>query len=367
MASVLGLNPFSPDQYQRMIGLNHALGVNQAQNIANQYAPQMNQADLGLKQAQARYENALANNPARNIQSKQILKTPNGYVEVDRSTGQISPLKDSSGNPVMPVLKNGLSTSQGSNGQWSISQNGLVNTGVQQPGVSSDVSSNLEMSPASPHSRSSNAGSTLFDHTTGNAISVPTSKTVTNTQQALSGESIVNPSLRYLFNEVAPDIGVRNVLGRTLSGWSRSIGRSTPELDSYQSAVESGIPQMADQVLKASNLNATDNNVKLIQHALQPRWNDNQQSYARRTADTLAQLMYRENVYRQYLKGGMALQGNVSGPQVIKNLSDQIYGQLLSGVNNSGNNSVGAFGQHISQSSFDMNKAKQELQRRGIK
>lgn len=362
--------------------------ANQRQAIANQYEPQtfqdqLRQMDLAnqkasavlpyaakqaaatanLTQNEANIDKIKSQNPVllQHLQNMQVVATPNGYMMVNKLTGQTSPVLDSSGKAILPLRSQGLSITSTPNGGFTINQGGLAPTQSQPNTTTIGPNGNIVASPASPHSRYSTGGSTLLDTATGNAVSVPTDQTASKFQQSLAGEQLANPALKYIFSEISPDVGgLKGVGERFLGHIGRALGANTPDLNSYQSGVESGIPQVSDQLLKTYQLNATEGNRKSIVDALTPKWDDTKSSYAKRISDTIASMMYRSGSYRNFLKGGIPLQGNDIGPQVIQGLSNKLYNELLPG--SAAQQNIGT-----QNSGFDINEAKAELARRGIK
>lgn len=313
-------NQVMPQQLQAQ--LQQQLLANQMSQAKAKYAPQMAQAQL--QQAQARAQMA-GRSPAA---ATQIVQTPQGYAQVNKQTGQVSMLTDPQGKPLMGAQKGMAITSQPGGG-FQITTGGvspsLAGQGVTTSQV--DPSGNVTVLP-SAHSTRSMGGGTLFDPTTGNAVSVPTSQSASKFQQALTSEQLATPAITKIYNDVAPLIGSGHMMRKGLGYAGRMVGIDDPKLDAYQSALTTEIPQSADQILKSMNLNMSTDNRRAMQNTIEPRWYDTSNSYGRRMADTLAGMMMRDKSYTGYLKSAIPLQDNKDKAGLQQALSDKIYTEL---------------------------------------
>lgn len=218
-------------------------------------------------------------------------------------------------------------------GQQGLSVTGLPGGGfkITQGGVvpSGDAQSDFTLSPASPHSRYSTGGGTLINPQTGQAVSIPTRTTASKLQQAEIADEIVPEALTKIYHDLSPGIGPEG-MGKRAYGMLKQamFGETDPTLSHYTSAITSEIPQNVDQLLKSYQLNATEGNRSSLQHSLTPKWYDTPNSYGRRIADTIAQMLVRQKQYQKYLKQGISLNDESDKHDLMQDLSDKIYGQL---------------------------------------
>ena len=308
--------------------------ANQHANQANQMQPQMLQEQLKNLQARTGLTGAQTKQLPLDAQARllaaqrglhqntQVVQTPKGYVRIDKTTGRSIPITDTQGNPVMPVQRQGLSISQTPGGGFTVTQGGIMPSGTNAQGTTGAVR-------LLGGNNRSTSGATYMNPNTGDAASIPTSKLASMLQQSLTGETIGDPSLRRIYQEIAPVLGGGGMVSRLTSPIARMLGVNTPQYDAYQSATQSGIPQVADQLLKTYGLTAGEGNRLSIVHALQPNATDTAQSYRKRMGDTIAGMMYRSGAYKKYLKGGIPLQDDPrEGGEMLSALSNKIQNEL---------------------------------------
>ena len=230
-------------QYQNMDD-KHDLAQQQnlAQALANQKAQQLSQFNVpmaqanlqlaqerpGYMKAQTGYLNEqmqeypdlmkakLATALKPSIQDFQLVNTPHGLVRVDKRTGQMDPVLDSTGKPVYQLQKNGFSLTQNPQGGFTITQGGMMPAGQQSPGTMQvDGQGNIVASPASPHSKYSTGGTTLTDTSTGQSVSVPTKEETAKLQNQVIGAKVAIPELVNTFHQIAPMLGSSGITARS--------------------------------------------------------------------------------------------------------------------------------------------------------
>lgn len=328
--------------------LNHRMAIN------NQYLPEQLKSNINYKNVLTQEMPLKTRIALGRLQqgSEQLLKTPQGYQRYNAFTHQVTPIIDAQGHAVMPLVTRQVMQNVPGIG-WTISSVGVnpaatpAQLGTKQNGtptlnVGQSVSpvtpqqlaqgaqGSIVRSPASPQSRWSTGGSTLFDTQTGNAVSVPTKNTVSKFQQGDSAEQMAIPALKKAFADAAPDMGGGlSAIKRLWQHGERMSGIDVPSLDRYVSAQDTEIPQAAELLIKGYMLNAASENRKAMQDTIRFHWYDTKHSWARRVADTVAGLAYRSGKYRQFLKGGLPLQGKEEGATVLQAISNNVYNDLL--------------------------------------
>jgi hypothetical protein len=338
------------------------ISATNAKNAAiTQYASPKMLEDINSKKTTEAYQRALMNQMQfkmahPGLSGQKVLATPTGYVSYNPYTGQTTPLTDEEGKSVLP-LRTAQMLSQGPGGQWNITDAGLMQSSQTQGNIQSEGQpqeqpqgqqpwggvpletpsqtggSNIQMSPASPHSRYSTAGATLIDTNTGKATSIPTVQNAGLFQKSSTGEELVSPVLKDIYKNVAPYVGALNAPSRFIREIQRGFQGDTPAYNKYTSAISTEIPQSAEKLLKQMGLNSTNELTNMVKATIQPHWNDNKFSYARRIADTLAQGAYTQGRYKKFLYGGIPLGEDATPNDIISRVSDNIYNGLLDSLN----------------------------------
>ena len=344
-----GLETF-PNLLQKIAAVKQAQQQNQLQNMLMQYAQPEAEARLNLLRAQGSRENALANAPL--TRNEKIIPTADGFFAYNLDTGSARKISDATGNPLMPT-KNGMQVTSTPEGGFSITTGGMQVTppgqsitpqgGQPLPMSAQQVNKlqqltggqNIVTSPASPHSRYSTGGSTLFDTNTGQAVSVPTQAQAGKWQNIIGAGQIIGPQLQKIYKDIEPMIGVQNTANRFKGFLGQFTGDQDPRYSKYISALEGQIPIGADLLLKDTGLNNTTENRVAIQKAITPRdiglhgAPDTGQTYAQRIADTLAGIAVRDKTYKKFLKSGISLsEEEENDPALLQTLSDKFYWDL---------------------------------------
>jgi hypothetical protein len=369
-----------PNMLNSMAMLQKQQQANQLQQMMMPYQQPEAQAELATKQAQAQYaaptalaqlnllgaqanrENMMANMPV--MRNEKIIQTTDGFYAYNLLTGQTRPIMNPTGSQLNPI-RQGMQITGSPQGGFSITTGGMQMTPPQQAqqppagqpsimpqgGQPLPVSpqqinklqqltgaqgQNIQLMPASPHSRSSNSGSTLIDTNTGQEVSVPTTGTVGRFQKAMTAGDVVSPQLRTIYKQIEPFVGPSNFPKIAQGVMDRYTNTPNPGFDAYTSANHALLPQTGDLMLTDMGLNGTTENRTALQNSITPQGiglthaPDSAQSYAKNIADTLAGAAIRDNTYQKFLKGGIALQPQNGQEQAAlqQAISDKIYWEL---------------------------------------
>lgn len=312
-------------------------------------------------------------NPQPQSSDYQVVPTQTGYMRVNRLTGEAVPLKDN-GQSLMPN-KSGMAINSLPGGGFSITTGGAIPTqnGAKaqydasgQPIASQD---GLQLTPASPHSRFSTGGSTVYDPQTGGFVSTPTAQNAGKMQQNAINESPALSSLYRSTQDIVPYVGLANT--KIPNYLASLIGMESPGYDKYRAATTTGLPHVADNLLAINGLNKTNELYKSMLDSVEPKWDDNSHIYTRRIATTIAEALIRQKKYNQIMKYGIPL--NNDNPSEIakdaakrKQLIDTIQSGLMSG-NAPSTASTIEHSQHSANmpSGIDMSAIDAELSKRG--
>lgn len=319
------------------------------QNLSNQYYPQISNAKLALLNSQSKAQEmenqnypaltraklALINAQAERAKAPEqaavkIINTPKGVFSYNPATGQTTPLNDAQGKQLMPLVRGGLSIAQTPGGGFTITEGGLqLDPATGQPVGASDNqnTSNLVTSPASPHSRMSNAGSTIIDTKTNKAVSVPTTQNVSRIQRTIAAEKGAVPSLNEIYGSVQGLMGFKNLPERWKEGIASAFGADEPRYRKYISTVKTLIPTVAEQLLNSFGLNTTTENRNATQEAITPSPNENPYVYAYRTAQTIGELQMKDKNFKDILAHGYAL--GATPDQMLHGFIEEAYTKLL--------------------------------------
>ncbi len=314
-------------------------------------------------------------NPQPQSNDYQVVPTQTGYMRVNRLTGEVVPLKDN-GQSLMPN-KSGMAINSLPGGGFSITTGGAIPTGVTaqqydasgQPIASQD---GLQRTPASPHSRFSTGGSTVYDPQTGGFVSTPTAQNAGKMQQNAINESPALSSLYRSTQDIVPYVGLANT--KIPNYLASLVGMESPEYDKYRAATTTGLPHVADNLLAINGLNKTNELYKSMLVSIAPRWDDNPHIYTRRIATTIAEALIRQKKYNQIMKYGIPL--NNDNPSEIakdaakrKQLIDTIQAGLLSGHGQSSPGGNAPVSQNNSSLPYgiDENAIDAELAKRGVR
>jgi hypothetical protein len=340
------------------------------------YGPQMYQD----QHANAQLKNDLMHshiqallNPQSQSTDYQVVPTQTGYMRVNRLTGQVSPL-ESNGQNLMPN-KSGMAINSLPGGGFSITTGGAIPTpnGTQtqydasgQPVAPQD---GLQRTPASPHSKFSTGGSTVYDPKTGGFVSTPTAQNAGKMQQSAINESPALSSLFRSTQDITPYVGLMNT--KIPNYLASLVGMESPGYDKYRAATTTGLPHVADNLLSINGLNKTNELYKNMLDSVEPKWDDNSHIYTRRIATTIAEALIRQKKYNQIMKYGIPLSND--NPSEIskdaakrKQLIDTIQSGLMSG-NAPSTASTIERSQHSTNipSGIDLNSIDAELAKRG--
>lgn len=351
-------------------------GLAQAQEQQAQARVPYIQSQTALEQYKSKHPELFSK-----YQNQQIVATKNGFVRINKMTGQMQPVLDDNGNPVMPKQRSGITITnpdgtitqiggdgaqvgasqpqqqaapslgsalgqqpvqqvtsnqqvapgvmaQSSAPQGGINYSSLSNhlNGSEQQDAQSQSAGNVVQSPLSSSSNRSGGGRIYQDVGTGKAVQIATKPTTGKFQQAIAGETILDPLLKQIFDYASPHLGLGHFAERELGKLDPTASQAK-----YYTAMNTLIPQVGDVLTKTYGLNPTTESFKTMVASVKPKPWDTRSSYARRVASTVANGIIRSNAYKKYLKGGISL--DPSNANDIKNLneafSDKIYNEYM--------------------------------------
>lgn len=357
------INPAPSPIHQLIGGFKGGLGIaNALQQASATRRQQQRQAQLfPLKQQELEAQVNLLKQKGVALQRPQV-QSPMGkaladYQQVVTQYGASSPQAQNLKNYIqkLQAVRQGLSVTGTPQGGFTITEGGLqpppapslggtpVQPGVQrglpgpgQPGIQPPVGGvapgGIMRLPSAPQTRYGTGGTTLYDPKTKQAISVPTQTVTATMQQALIAGSILTPSLKNIYQDVAPLVGLVNMKDRALAQIKRARGEETPILDKYEAGLKTATPQTADLLLKEMTLRQTEKNRIDLQKSMSPGPNATKYSLAMRMATTLAGIAIRDSTYSQFMKGGIPLKKGADRTQLQRALRDKIYNELLASL-----------------------------------
>lgn len=337
-------------------GLNIANALQQASAARRMQAFQSKMQPLQLQQLQqdialTKQKGAALDRPK--VQSP-MGKALSDYQQTVAQYGAASPQAQNLKNYIQKLqsIRQGLAVTGTPQGGFTITEGGLqppsapLQPGVQPgpqlggpvspqaaaPGVPAGAAGGIMRLPSAPQTRYGTGGTTLYDPKTKQAISVPTQTVTAAMQQALIAGSIITPSLKNIYKDVAPMVGASNLAARTMAQLKRVGGAETPLLDKYEAGLKTATTQTADLLLKEMTLRQTEKNRIDLQKSMSPGPNPTKYSLAMKMATTLSGIAMRDNTYSQFMKGGIPLKKGADKTMLQRALRDKIYNELLASL-----------------------------------
>lgn len=185
----------------------------------------------------------------------------------------------------------------------------------------------------------SNKPGTVAMGSQGQLTSIPTAKTISQTQSQLLAFKRVKPQLERLASEWEPFLNLKGK-GKLLgSRVSNLLGDIVPEDVKKQFGIEGDLPKkyakavatteaLPESLLKAYGLNVTDESLRRMQHTIQPLWGEDAKNYKNRIAEQLEEMrVEQQSPSEETLKSGFNLSNEPVSQPVPKN-ENNVEGQV---------------------------------------